>query len=222
MNQITEKLTHEEAVERAKGLYANLKSRFKLTEEMGRQPLETIQEFKDAGLVRALVPERWGGYELGFDTLFRTTAEVAKADPSAGWCYTLLLTHSWMLAYFPEEAQRDVWGKTPDACIASSYNWVPTNEVIPVEGGYQVTGKWGYSSGIDHSDWIQVQANLDAENVIMMLIPKEDFEIEHDWNTVAQKGSGSNTIHVKNIFVPKHRTIDMVAWAKGEKDREEV
>ena len=37
-----------------------------------------------------MVPKRWGGHELGFDTLFRTTVEIAKADPSAGWCYTLL------------------------------------------------------------------------------------------------------------------------------------
>ena len=54
-----------------------------------------------------------------------------------------------MVSYFPEEAQRDVWEKNLDATIASSYNWLPTNEVIPVEGGYQVNGKWGYSSGID-------------------------------------------------------------------------
>jgi 3-hydroxy-9,10-secoandrosta-1,3,5(10)-triene-9,17-dione monooxygenase len=224
LNQVAEQLTHEEAVERVKNLASKIKSRFRLTEELGHQPQETIQEFIDAGLIRAMVPKRWGGYELGFDTLFKTGVEVAKTDPSAGWCYTLLLVHSWMLACFPEEAQREVWENNLDAKIASSFNWVPANEVIPVEGGYQVTGQWGYSSGINHSDYIMAQANLNvnpetglAENVIMMLIPKEDFEIQNTWNVIAQRGTGSNTIHVKNIFVPKHRTIDMVPWCqKGE------
>ncbi len=127
LNQLTSKqLTHEEAVERTRNLAINIKSRFNVTEELCRQPQETIQEFIDAGLIRAMVPKRWGGHELGFDTLFRTGVEVAKADPSAGWCYTLLLAHSWMLAYFPEEAQRDVWEKNLDAGIASSFNQFTT------------------------------------------------------------------------------------------------
>ena len=115
-----------------------------------------------SGLIRAMVPKRWGGHELGFNTLFKTAMEVAKADPSAGWCYTLLLVHSWMLAYFPEEAQREVWEKNLDATIASSFDSITTNEVISVEGGYQINGTWGFSSGIDHSDYVMIQGNVDV------------------------------------------------------------
>ena len=111
MNQITNALTHEEAVERAKELATNIKPRFKLTEEIARQPEETIQEFIESGLIHAMVPKRWGGHELDFNTLFRTAIEIAKADPSAGWCYTLLVVHAWQLAFFPEEAQAEVWGE---------------------------------------------------------------------------------------------------------------
>src|SRR5690242_6575126 len=106
LNQLTTQLTHQEAVERAREIASQLRSRFKLSEELCRQPEETIQDFIDAGLIRAMVPKRWGGHELDFNTLFKTGVEIAKADPSAGWCYTLLVVHSWMLAYFPEEAQR--------------------------------------------------------------------------------------------------------------------
>ena len=95
MNQLTKQLTHEEAIERARNLAIKIKPRFKLTEELSRQPQETIQDFIDSGLVRTMTPKRWGGHELDFNTLSKTAVEIAKADPSAGWCYTLV-AHSFM------------------------------------------------------------------------------------------------------------------------------
>ncbi|MEH7414917.1 acyl-CoA dehydrogenase family protein [Neobacillus drentensis] len=224
MNQLTEQLTHEEAIERARNLAIQIKPRFKLTEELSRQPQENIQDFITSGLIRIMTPKRWGGYELGFDTLFRTTAEVAKADPSAGWCYTLLVIHSWMLAYFPEEVQGEVWEKDLDARIASSFNPFPTNKVISVDGGYQLNGQWGFSSGIEHSDWVMVMGFVDVDpsdgapkEVLMMMVPKEDIEVQKTWKTVATRGTGSNNILLENVFVPKHRTLDMIGWCqKGE------
>ena len=222
MNQILQQLTHEEAVERARSIANQIKLRFKLTEENGCQPQETISDYIDAGLIRAMVPKRWGGHELGFDTLFRTGVEIAKADPSAGWCYTLLVVHSWMLAYFPEGAQREVWEKNLDATIASSFASFPKNEILTVEDGYQINGTWGFSSGIDHSDYVMIQGNIDvnqetglAREVLLMLVPKEDFEIQKTWKTVAQRGTGRNNILLKNVYVPKHRTIDLAAWCES-------
>ncbi len=81
-------ITHEEAIQRAKDVAVRVKIRFDFLEENCRQPLETIQDDIDAGLVRAMVPKRWGGHELGFDTLMKTAIEIAKADPSAGWTYS--------------------------------------------------------------------------------------------------------------------------------------
>ena len=162
MEGIANALTHEEAVEKAKELAATLKTRFKLTEEMTRQPEETIQELRDSGLIRTMVPKRFGGSELDFNTLFRTAIEIAKVDPSAGWCYTLLVVHAWQLAIFPEQAQAEVWGKNLDATIASSFAPLK-NEVKPVDGGYLVNGTWGFSSGITHSDYIMAQGNIGVD-----------------------------------------------------------
>ena len=98
------------------------------------------------------------------------------------------------------------------------------NEITPVDGGYQVNGTWGFSSGITHSDYIMAQGNIDvnpetglAEEVVLMLIPKEDFEIQNTWKTIAQRGTGSNNIFLENVFVPKYRTVDLAAWCqRGE------
>ena len=66
------------------------------------------------------------------------------------------------LAYFPEEAQAEVWEKNLDATIASSFAPLK-NEVKPVDGGYLVNGTWGFSSGITHSDYIMAQGNIGVD-----------------------------------------------------------
>ena len=47
-----------------------------------------------------------------------------------------------------------------------------------------------------------------------MLIPKEDFEVQNTWKTIAQRGTGSNNIFLENVFVPKYHTVDLAAWCQ--------
>jgi len=216
-----ENLTHEEAIARANALVPKIRERAPFTEANRMQPKETIQELKEAGLIRLLQPKRWGGHELGPETLFRTGIEIAKADPSAGWCYVLLVLHSWMLASFPEEAQKEIWGADPNATMSSSFTQTPNNTAVKVDGGFIVNGEWGYSSGIDHCDWALIlgtvypKAPEDKHEYYMMAIPKSDFEVLAKWKTVAQRGTGSNNILLNDVFVPAHRTIDMIPWCQS-------
>ena len=98
------------------------------------------------------------------------------------------------------------------------------NEIISVDGGYQVNGTWGFSSGISHSDYVMIQGNIDvnpetglAREVILMLVPKEDFEIQNTWKTVAQRGTGSNNILLENVYRSQTSTVDLAAWCqRGE------
>lgn len=212
-------ITHDEAVARALSMIPRIQSRAQLSEELRRQPQENIDDFIASGLIRALMPKRWGGYELGVETMYKTTFEIAKADPSAGWCFGLLVLHSWMLAYYPEQAQQDVWGENPDACIASSFG-SPQSQVTRVEGGFRASGIWGFSSGIDHSDWAMLFGSVPAQEkgappyAMMMLVPKKDYTILDTWHTVAQRGTGSKNLQLDDVFVPEHRTFDMVAWCQ--------
>src|SRR5258708_9774974 len=82
------RLTHEEAVTRARALAPLIIEQAAAAEAQRRLPAEVVQAMVEAGLVRLLTPARWGGHELGFDTAVETIIESAKADPPAGWWHS--------------------------------------------------------------------------------------------------------------------------------------
>ena len=75
--------------------------------------------------------------------------------------------------------------------------------------GYIVNGAWRWSSGCDHATWtfvggpvIRTGRPVDFGS---FLIPISDYNIVDDWFVVGLKGTGSKTLEVKDVFVPRHR-----------------
>ncbi len=62
--------------------------------------------------------------------------------------------HPWQLALFDVRAQRDVWGANPDTLMSSAY--APMGRAIASDGGFFFSGRWSYSSGSAHADWVLV------------------------------------------------------------------
>ncbi len=209
-------LTQEEAVARARALAPAIRERAASAEAQRRQPAETVREIVDAGLVRLLIPKRWGGCELPVDALAETTLEIAQADGSAGWCYAFLVGHPWLLAHFPDEAQRDVWEENPDALLATAF--IPEGRFASVEGGYRLSGNWPWSSGIDHCEWNMVLAlptSMDGPPRVFLL-PRNAYEIKDTWFVAGLAASGSKNVEVKDAFVPEHHTLLLSDLVRGE------
>ncbi|MEE8291667.1 MAG: flavin-dependent monooxygenase, partial [Candidatus Tectomicrobia bacterium] len=64
-------MTPQEYLDRARGLLPALRQRASYTEQLRRLPDETLKEFQEAGLFRALQPKRYGGYELDPGTFYQ-------------------------------------------------------------------------------------------------------------------------------------------------------
>jgi len=210
-------LTHGEAVSRACALAPLLRERAPNTERQRRISDETVEEIVGAGLARILKPRRWGGYEISHDAAFDVAVEIGAACGSTGWCVSLLNIHDWWLALFAEEAQHDVWGDTPDRNLAAMV--YPTGKAPPVDGGYRLTGRWSFVSGVDFSDWAIVAALVFAAegppHARHFLIPRKDYAIADTWHNVGMRGTGSNDLIVSDVFVPAHRTISMDDFREG-------
>ena len=177
-------------------------------------PDETIREFKDAGFFRMMQPKRWGGYECHPIEFFDAAIEVASACPSTAWVLGVVAVHNWQLALFPEQAQKDVWESENglDTLTASSY--MPVGKVTHADGGYRLSGKWGFSSGSDHCQWTFLGAYAPKEegkpqDMFTLLVPRSDYELVDDWFVSGLKGTGSKSVVVDDAFVPEHRVHRM-------------
>src|SRR3546814_17913129 len=91
-------------------------------------------------------------YTTLFRSLVRMGAELAKGDPSAAWVSQIINGTTWVTSLGPDALQEELFANGVPK-IAGAFN--PPGTAIPVEGGYRVTGKWPYASGIRHADWGQ-------------------------------------------------------------------
>lgn len=210
--------SREDLVARARALAPTLRDRAARAEAERRVPRESIDEIVGAGLGRALQPARWGGWELGHGAAFDVAVEIAAACGSTGWCTSLLNIHDWWLAGFPDEAQHDVWGDSPDQNLAAMV--YPTGKALPVDGGWRLDGRWTLVSGVDHSHWVILGALAMGEggppHVRQFLLPRKDYGVIDTWFNVGMRGTGSNDLVVEGAFVPAHRTLSMDEFREGK------
>ena len=171
-----------------------------------RIPKENIEELKKSGFIRSMVPKQWGGLEVTPQEFFATQIKIAEKDMSTAWVGGIIAIHAFQLALMDEAAQRDVYGDDPDACVSSSYNPVGGKTEV-VEGGINLSGRWGWSSGCDHCDWVLLGAIVPGEGYRTFLVPRSDYEIEDTWHSMGLHATGSNDIVIdKPVFVPDYRT----------------
>lgn len=187
------------------------------TEAARRVSPELIAMMREAGLFKILQPRSFGGYELSYDVFVAAVAAIASGDGSTGWVYSLGAVHQWLIACYPLEAQHDVWDKNPDAIAAASY--APTGQTTAVPGGYRLSGRWSFASGVDNADWGFIAGVLPGEGgnkPAFLLVPRSDFSIDDDWFTMGLAGTGSKTIVVKDAFVPAHRVATFADLLTGQ------
>lgn len=201
--------TREQLVARAAEMFPRLRERAASCEADNKVADATIAEFQEAGFFKILQPRRFGGYEMDVETFYDVQMKVAEGCMSSAWVLGVVAVHNWQLALFAPEAQDDVWAKDPSTLISSSY--MPKAQVTVVDGGYRISGRWGFSSGVDHCEWAFLGGLVpDAETGVpdfwTFLVPREDFIVHHCWNTVGLAGTGSHDVEVKDAFVPAHRT----------------
>lgn len=198
----------EDLLDRARALAPRLRERAFGAEQARRIPVETIEEFKAAGLFRTLQPKKYGGYELDPQVFLEAAMIIGAACGSSGWVFSVVGVHNWQVGLMPERAQDEVWGDDQDALISSSYT--PRGTVEIVDGGYRLSGRWSFSSGCDHAQWAILGGVATEEDGtvrrLCFLLPRSDYVIDDVWRVVGLRGSGSNDVVVDNAFVPDYRT----------------
>jgi 3-hydroxy-9,10-secoandrosta-1,3,5(10)-triene-9,17-dione monooxygenase len=179
--------------------------------EQARQiPAESIAELAEAGVFRMLQPKRYGGLEAEPVQFYEVVRTIAASCASTGWVSGVLGVHPWQLGLFADDAQREVWGVDNGTLIASSY--APLGRLTPAEGGYRLSGRWGFASGCAHARWcllgaLVVGAEGRPVDFVTVLVPADDYRVEDVWDVVGLRATGSNDILVDQAFIPAHRVM---------------
>ncbi len=214
---MTETVTQAEIVARCHALAAALFERAPEAERLRRCPDASIADYFAIGLDKLLKPARYGGWEMGWDMLCETALAIAHGCAAQGWVLTIYGDHTQHLGMFDRKAQDEVWAD-PRALVSTSFG--AQGSARPASGGAVLSGKWSFSSGIDHASWIMAGSTLDAgdgsppQNVIFLL-PKSEVEVIDDWQVMGLAGTGSKSFRIDEAFVPAHRMLDALKAAEG-------
>ncbi|AZG45966.1 acyl-CoA dehydrogenase family protein [Gordonia insulae] len=216
-----------EALENINALAEEIRGQADEAERLGQLPDATAKKLKAAGPIRLLQPKKYGGYEAHPREFAETVMAAAALDGATGWVCGIVGVHPWQLAFADPRVQEEVWGADNDTWMASPY--APTGIAVPVDGGYIFNGRWQFSSGTDHCDWIFLGAMLGTAQgemalpptMLHMILPRSDYQIVDDsWNVVGLKGTGSKDIIVKDAFVPDYRVMNGDHVIDGTAQRE--
>ena len=181
-------------------------------------PPVLVEMMRTSGLFKLWLPRALGGPELHPLEFIRVIEALAKADGSVAWCATNASVFSLLAGHMQEPSARAVFGA--DAVVAGSIN--PQGIVIPVDGGYLVSGRWAYASGIGHCDWVlgncllaedDQPARRGPREMRFVLMPKAAGTVFDAWNVSGLRGTGSHDFRVDEVFVPAGQTVPAFAVA---------
>jgi len=211
---------YEEAMRRARELIPFFRSHAEECEKARRLTAPVMEALNRSGLIRYLQPKAWGGMELPFLAYYDMPEMLSRGDISVGWTVHNLASHHRTVGWYERKAQEEVWGPSPDVCVASGIAF-QQGRGVPVEGGVMLAGEWNFSSGTDHSDWNLLACVLreggEPVDYLFCLVPLADYEVVDDWHVLGMRGTSSKTVRCKDVFVPAYRTISMAVGKPGHR-----
>ena len=181
-----------------------------------RLPRDLAHALDATGAFRLFLPASMGGPQLDPITAFKMVEELSWAEGSVGWCALLSNGGALFTGSLPAEVGRSMFGLPPNFRSAGSFR--PEGTARLADGGYRVSGRWDYGSGIDHASWVFVNCKIaDADGpvltpsggpaTVMLFVPVEAVTIYDTWEVVGLCGTGSNDFEIDDVFVPAERTF---------------
>jgi alkylation response protein AidB-like acyl-CoA dehydrogenase len=175
-------------------------------EAAGTLPLSIVDALDESGLLALKLPEALGGAEADPVTQFEVIEAMAAIDASTAWCMMVGATTLALPSVFlPDEAiSRMFEGGRPPRTAGV---FMPTGQAIRVAGGYRVTGRWAFASGIRHSRWVLASARGFGGGEEMLrryalVFPVEAVQIHDNWQVAGLQGTGSCDFSAADAFVP--------------------
>jgi indole-3-acetate monooxygenase len=164
----------------------------------------TVDALRTVDAFRLFVPTAYGGSGTSVPDVLRTLIAISEADAAAGWCATVASQTSHMAGNLTPEWASAIFAN-PDSIANGAF--APLGNASEVEGGYQVSGRWGWGSGSAFANWISAGALTDDGQFLQLIVAAGDVDIHDTWNPIGLCGTGSNDFSIHDVFVPAERAI---------------
>jgi len=219
-------------------------------EELRTLPHDAVGTLRSLGVFWLKTPAELGGTPLSPVEFCDVIEELAYVDTSTAWAAMIGagcngLAGGWL----PEAGAQRIFTPGDDGSGATGTGTAPgvagaarpviAGQLAPrgtghrVAGGYLVTGRWGFSSGIVHADWLigafkpdgagpgadsgtgsgtggeSGAAETGFGRMVVFLVPKTQAEVIDNWHVAGLQGTGSLDFSVDGVFVPEELTYDL-------------
>jgi len=186
-------------------------------DELRTLPPHVVDALAEAGVWRMTQPRAWGGPELDVLTQFEIIEAISTADGSAGWCSYIGSTAGLWNSYIDQDEARAMY---PSLDLPTGGSPAPRGRAERVDGGYLLSGRWPFGSGVKHSAWMvtggvvhengeRVVGADGAPETIVAFLPGAELTIDERWETTGLRGTGSYDYSAESVFVPVERTFVM-------------
>lgn len=187
--------------------------------EQDRKPVDMVMQAIEAtGAYKWFVPRRYQGYEFSLKGFMDVGLGLGEACASTAWVTMFCMEHNWLLSLYDQPAQDDIFGRQP--YIIAPGALAPNGRAELVDGGYRLSGRWQWGTGIMHADWVMVGGLVslperDQPMLGMFVLPRDEVEVCDTWQIEGMIGTGSNDIAVHEVYVPEHRVVDLAVVRDG-------
>lgn len=214
-----------EILARAKAIAPMLRERAADIERERRLPPDVVEMLRGTGVFRMGFDRNWGGPELNSVEQTEVIEALSYGDAGAGWC-AMIGSDSGLYARFLDEPVAKEMFSSLDMTTAGLLFPVGRAELVP--GGYRLTGRWQFGSGITHADWVVSGAFIyrdgqpepgpdgDPHDSMLFFVPRADVEVIDTWHSTGLAGSGSCDYTITDVFVPENRTASSASVRSGE------
>ena len=203
----------------AERLASEISERASEIEAARRLPADLAAKMAEGGIFRMVTPSYLGGLELTPREIVETVEILAAADASTGWCAMIGATTALNAAYMEPDTAREVYG---DPLTITGGVFAPMGKAVVDGDSYRVTGRWQWGSGSANCTWLCGGALVVEDGELrrlssgapenrMMVFAADDAELIDTWEVMGLKGTGSGDIAVKDLRVPRARTVSLVA-----------
>lgn len=179
---------------------------------------EVMDAATAAGLFDAAVPTEFGGWGVGVADFCHGTRILARACPAQAWTLSFLILHAWIVTRFPHLTPDERQGLWDDGAPRIAAPLAPTGSARRVDGGYEISGRWEFATGVTNSNWVMVHAVVEGSTDFetrFALVPVDRVDVLGDWDTAGMRATGSHTVALDGVFVSEALTAHRDDVQKG-------